>query len=448
MPAIRELTPRSVVQQLDAYIVGQDEAKRAVAVALRNRWRRQQLEREMAAEVMPKNIIMIGPTGVGKTEIARRLAGLANAPFVKVEASNYTEVGYHGRDVESMVRELVELSMGMVRAEMTEEVRDQAEQNAEERLLDQLARSETMPQEGDTPEEPAASSRRARERLREMLHKGKLDDREVDVEVTDKPAVQTMTMGGMEMGFDMQGFLEEMIPTRSETRTMKVREARETLVRQECERLVDGEAVQRKALWRAQNMGIIFIDEIDKICGSHERSGGPDVSREGVQRDMLPIVEGCTVPTRHGIVHTDHILFIAAGAFNVSKPNDMIPELQGRFPIRVELDELTRNDLARILREPRNALTRQYSALLQTEDVELVFEDEAIDRLAEYAEEVNRRTQSIGARRLHTIMERLLEELSFAAPEMGGGRVVINRAYVEERLENLVEDEDLTRYIL
>jgi ATP-dependent HslUV protease ATP-binding subunit HslU len=270
----------------------------------------------------------------------------------------------------------------------------------------------------------------------------------VDVEISEKPSVQTMSMGGMEMGFDMQGFLEEMLPDRTEKRTMKVREAREAMLRQECERLVDREDVQRRALWRAENMGIIFIDEIDKICGRHDRSGGPDVSREGVQRDMLPIVEGCTVPTRHGMVRTDHILFIAAGAFNVSKPNDMIPELQGRFPIRVELDELTREDLARILREPRNALTRQYSALLATENVELVFQDDAIDRLAQYAEDVNRRTQSIGARRLHTIMERLLEELSFEAPEMGGGRVVIDRAYVESRLEDLVEDEDLTRYIL
>ncbi len=444
---MKGLTPRAIVQQLDQYIVGQDDAKRAVAIALRNRWRRQQVSGEMQREVLPKNIIMIGPTGVGKTEIARRLAGLANAPFVKVEASHYTEVGYHGRDVENMVRELVQLSHNMVREEMMEQVRPQAEQNAEERLLDYLYEPPTG---GIDDEEKREQQARARERLRGMLREGKLDEREIEIQVTEKPqVVQGMVMGGEEMGVDMQSFLEEMLPGRTENRRMAVQEARDVLVHQESEKLLDRQTLARKALWRAENSGIIFVDELDKIASTGGESGrGPDVSREGVQRDLLPMIEGCTVPTRYGMVNTDHILFIAAGAFNVAKPSDLIPELQGRFPIRVELSDLTKDDFVRILREPRNALTKQYRALLETEGVELEFTDGAVERLAEYAERINRTTQSTGARRLQTVMEKLLEELSFEAPEIAPTRVVVDQGYVGTRLAELVEDEEQTRYIL
>ncbi len=443
---MKALTPRAIVHRLDQYIVGQDEAKRAVAVALRNRWRRQQLSEELRQDVLPKNIIMIGPTGVGKTEIARRLAGLANAPFIKVEASHYTEVGYHGRDVESMVRELVDLAVNMVRQESWEDVRPRAEANAEERLLDALYEPPAaVPEDPDRREQ----RERARERLRGLLREGKLDERPVEVEVTEKPVVmQGMAVGGEEMGIDMQGFLEEMLPARSERRRMSVAEAREVLVRQESEKLVDRQEVARRACWRAENHGIIFVDELDKVASGRKETYGPDVSREGVQRDLLPIVEGCTVPTRYGMVRTDHILFIAAGAFNVAKPGDLIPELQGRFPIRVELRDLTRDDFVRILREPRTALTRQYRELLATEGVGVEFTDEAVERVAEFAEQINRRTRSIGARRLHTVMEKLLEEVSFEAPEMETDRLVIDRDYVDARLAELVKDEDLTRYIL
>jgi len=440
------LTPRAIVQQLDQYIIGQDAAKRAVAIALRNRWRRQQLAEDLRQEVLPKNIIMIGPTGVGKTEIARRLANLANAPFVKVEASHYTEVGYHGRDVESMVRELVELSANMVRAEAWEQVRPQAERNAQERLLDALYEP-PEPEPGDA--DRLQLQKRARERLGELLAEGKLDERTVEIEVSEKPVViQGMSVGGEEMGFDMQGFLEEMMPSRTERRRMTVSEARQVLVRQECEKLVDRQSVARRAVWHAENHGIIFIDELDKIAASAGETYGPDVSREGVQRDLLPIVEGCTVPTRYGMVRTDHILFMAAGAFNVAKPSDLIPEMQGRFPIRVELNDLTKQDFVRILTEPRNALTRQYRALLETEGVRLEFRDEAVERIAEFAEQINLRTQSIGARRLQTVMEKLLESISFEAPDLGQKEVVVDRAYVDEKLAELVKDEDLTRYIL
>ncbi|KPK65398.1 MAG: ATP-dependent protease [Planctomycetes bacterium SM23_32] len=443
-PAVTALTPRAIVRQLDQYIVGQDEAKRAVAVALRNRWRRQQLSEELRQDVLPKNIIMIGPTGVGKTEIARRLAGLANAPFIKVEASHYTEVGYHGRDVESMVRELVELAANMVRQQMWEQVRPQAAANAEERLLDVLYEP---PDSGDA--DRREQRERARERLRLMLREGKLDERQAEVEVTEKPVViQGVSLGGEEMGFDMQSFLEEMLPSRSERRRMTVAEAREVLVRQESEKLIDRQDVARQALWRAENQGIIFVDELDKIASAGGEVHGPDVSREGVQRDLLPVVEGCTVPTRYGTVKTDHILFIAAGAFNVAKPSDLIPELQGRFPIRVELKDLTKDDFVRILREPRTALTRQYTELLATEGVELSFDDEAVERVAEFAEQINQRTRSIGARRLHTVMERLLEEVSFEAPDLDERRVHVDRDYVDRKLAELMEDEDLTRYIL
>jgi len=432
------LTPRAIVQQLDQYIIGQDAAKRAVAIALRNRWRRQQLAEDLRQEVLPKNIIMIGPTGVGKTEIARRLANLANAPFVKVEASHYTEVGYHGRDVESMVRELVELSANMVRAEAWEQVRPQAEQNAQERLLDALYEP---PEPGPGDADRLQLQKRARERLGELLAGGKLDERTVEIEVSEKPVViQGMSVGGEEMGFDMQ--------SRTERRRMTVSEARQVLVRQESEKLVDRQSVARRAVWHAENHGIIFIDELDKIAASAGETYGPDVSREGVQRDLLPIVEGCTVPTRYGMVRTDHILFMAAGAFNVAKPSDLIPEMQGRFPIRVELTDLTKQDFVRILTEPRNALTRQYQALLETEGVRLEFRDEAVERIAEFAEQINLRTQSIGARRLQTVMEKLLESISFEAPDLGQKEVVVDRAYVDEKLAELVKDEDLTRYIL
>jgi ATP-dependent HslUV protease ATP-binding subunit HslU len=443
---MKGLTPRAIVHSLDQYIVGQDEAKRAVAVALRNRWRRQQLPEELRQDVLPKNIIMIGPTGVGKTEIARRLAGLADAPFIKVEASHYTEVGYHGRDVDSMVRELVELSVNMVRGQMWERVRPEAERHAEERLLDALY--EPGPAPADDAER-REQQERARERLHRMLREGKLDERTVEIEVSEKPMViQGVSLGGEEMGVDMQSFLEEMMPTRTERRRMTVGESREVLLRQETEKLVDRRDLAREAIYRAENYGIIFIDELDKIASRGGETYGPDVSREGVQRDLLPIVEGCTVATRYGLVRTDHILFIGAGAFNVAKPSDLIPELQGRFPIRVELKDLTKQDFVRILREPRTALTKQYRELLATEGIELEFTDDAVERVAEFAEQINQRTQSIGARRLQTVMEKLLEDVSFDAPDRADKGLVVDRAYVDEHLAELVKDEDLTRYIL
>lgn len=442
------LTPRRIVEALDRYIVGQDDAKRAVSIALRNRWRRQQADEEMQQEILPKNIIMIGPTGVGKTEIARRLAELANAPFVKVEASKFTEVGYYGRDVESMVRELVTCSVNMVREEMAEEVRPQAERNAEERLIDGLYEPETHIPEGPEDYDRQGQRERTRERLREMLRDGQLEDREVEIEVNEKASVvQGVMGGGEEMGFDMQGMLEQVMPERRETRRMSVSEARDVLIQQEIEKLIDRETLHRKAVERAQDNGIIFVDEIDKVAGQ-ESGQGPEVSRQGVQRDLLPIVEGSSVSTRYGNVDTDHVLFIAAGAFTVSKPSDMIPELQGRFPIRVELNELTQDDLMRILVEPRNALTKQYAALLQTEGVDLQFRDSAIERISEMAQEINEGTESIGARRLQTVMEKLLEEVSFHAPEMGGTTVDIDASYVNDKLEDVVTDRDMTRYIL
>jgi ATP-dependent HslUV protease ATP-binding subunit HslU len=439
-PLLDELTPREIVRELDKYVVGQADAKRAVAVALRNRIRRQKLEPEMAEDVIPKNILMIGATGVGKTEIARRLAKLANSPFLKVEASKFTEVGYVGRDVEAMIRDLVDISIDMVREERLEEVADRAERSAEERILDLL-----MP----PPPEPAASADRTREKLRERLRAGKLDDRMVEVDVKDRgPAFEITTNTGVE---EMDVNLKDLLPTlfggRTRKRKMRVGEALEYLIQEEEQKLIDMEQVTRVALDRVERSGIIFLDEVDKIAG-REGGHGPDVSREGVQRDILPIVEGTSVNTRHGFVRTDHILFIAAGAFHVSKPTDLIPELQGRFPIRVELKALTKEDFIRILTEPKNALVKQYIALMETEGVKLTFTEDALQTVADYAQRVNESTENIGARRLHTIMEKVIEEISFDGPDLKKKNVRIDAAYVDKRLADIVKDQDLSKYIL
>jgi len=439
-PILDELTPREIVRELDKHVVGQADAKRAVAIALRNRIRRQKLAPEMAEEVMPKNILMIGATGVGKTEIARRLAKLANSPFLKVEASKFTEVGYVGRDVESMIRDLVDISIDMVREERLEEVADRAESNAEERLLDLL-----MPPQTDTTE----SADRTREKLRERLREGKLDDRIVELEVKERgPTLEVATSGGIEeMGINLKDILPNFFGQRSRKRKMRVNEALDYLVQEEEQKLIDMDQVTRIALERVESSGIIFLDEIDKIAG-RESGHGPDVSREGVQRDILPIVEGTTVNTRHGFVRTDHILFIAAGAFHVSKPSDMIPELQGRFPIRVELKSLTVEDFVRILKEPKNALTKQYEALLETEGIKLVLTDDALEEIARFAAQVNQSSENIGARRLHTIMEKVVEEISFAGPDLKKKTVKIDAAFVRKQLADIVKDQDLSRYIL
>lgn len=455
---MEELTPKKIVEELDKYIVGQKNAKRMVAIALRNRWRRQNLAPDLKDEVLPKNIIMIGPTGVGKTEISRRLARLVSAPFLKVEASKYTEVGYVGRDVESMVRDLVELSVNMVKKDYASKVKEKAEGLAEERLLDLLLpppQPKTPPgifseQRGEEPPPPQGDTYEAsRSKLRLQLRDGKLNDRQVEVETHEKSAPVGIVSGpGME---EIENNLKEMFgnlfPGKKKKTRMKVPDALRLLTQEESQKLIDHEAAVREAIRVAENGGIIFIDEIDKIAGK-ERGGGPDVSREGVQRDLLPIIEGSTINTKYGPVKTDHILFIAAGAFHISKPSDLIPELQGRFPIRVELESLGKEEFVRILTEPKNALLRQYRALLETEQVTLDFTPDGIDEIARVAVEVNEKTENIGARRLFTIMEKLLEEISFNAPDLKGEKISVDRNLVREKLASIVKDQDLSRYIL
>ncbi|HEV3512040.1 MAG TPA: ATP-dependent protease ATPase subunit HslU [Candidatus Sulfotelmatobacter sp.] len=458
--ALDELTPREIVVELDKHVIGQKDAKRAVAIALRNRTRRQKLPPDLAEEIIPKNIIMIGPTGVGKTEIARRLAKLANSPFLKVEASKFTEVGYVGRDVESMVRDLVEIAIDNVREEKLEDVADKAELNAEERLLDILLPPSPPPRPDpssasggvviDGSTSLMESSNRTREKLRQQLREGKLDERMVEIDVRERnfPSFEILTNQGVEeMDVNIKDMLPNIFGQRTKKRKMKVNEAFEYLIQEEEQRLIDMDQVTRMAIDRVENSGIVFLDEIDKIAG-REGGHGPDVSREGVQRDILPIVEGTTVNTRYGMVRTDHILFIAAGAFHVSKPSDLIPELQGRFPIRVELQSLTMEDFVRILTEPKSSLVKQYTALLETEGVKLDFTPEALDEIAHFAFRVNESTENIGARRLHTIMERVLDELSFEAPEKKGQSVTVDADYVRKMLTDIVKDQDLSRYIL
>jgi len=447
---MENLTPKQIVEALDQYIIGQDDAKRAVAVAVRNRWRRQQLPESMRAEVGPKNILMIGPTGVGKTEIARRLAKLVNAPFVKVEATKYTEVGYHGRDVESMIRDLLDLAIHMVREEQTEVVRQEAERVTEERLLDTLLPTSDKDRFSEDPNsEPAQQRHRTREKFRQRLRAGEFDDRDVEITAEEKamPVGMMATIGVDQLDPEVQNFFEKLIPQQSKSRRLPLREARKFLFQQSVDQLIDREKVTELAIRRTENSGIVFIDELDKITTTGT-AHGPDVSRQGVQRDLLPIVEGSTVSTRYGVVHTDHILFIAAGAFHTAKPADLMPELQGRFPIRVELGDLTKEDFIRILTQPQNALTRQQVALMATEGVKLEFTPDSIDAMAEIAFHVNKATLNIGARRLYTIMEKVLEPLSFEAPERSGDNVRIDAAEVRRRLTGIYKDEDLSRFIL
>ena len=451
---MKHLTPRCIVAELDRYVVGQDKAKRSVAIAVRNRWRRQQLPPDIREDVVPKNIIMIGPTGVGKTEIARRLAGLVDAPFVKVEASRYTEVGYHGRDVESIIRDLVETAYNMVMLEERGQVIEKARAKAEDEILESLL----PPVELDGVVDAAEHSRRlesherTKDKIRTKLRSGELDERDVEITSEEKaiPTVEIISSQGVEqMGVDFQNMFERLVPTKQVTRKIKVGEAREMLTQQAAEAMSDREKVRREAVKRAEETGIVFLDEIDKIAATSKKDGGgPDVSREGVQRDLLPIVEGTSVLTRYGIVRTDHILFMAAGAFHSAKPSDLVPELQGRFPIRVELGDLGKDEFMRILTEPRNALTRQYAELMGADGVHVEFTADALEQVAEVAVQANRAMQNIGARRLHTVLETLMEDVSFDAPEMSGKTVKIDAAYVRERLQDIIEDEDLSRYIL
>lgn len=446
---MHDLTPKQIVAELDKYIVGQDAAKRAVAVAVRNRWRRQQLPEAMRAEVGPKNIMMVGPTGVGKTEIARRLARLVNAPFVKVEASKYTEVGYHGRDVESMIRDLLDLSINMVREEQTQVVQAEAERLTEEKLLDALLPAGSSWTEIDPTTEAAQQRHRTREKFRQMLRNGEFEDRDVEIHAEEKavPVGMMATIGADQLGPEMQDFFEKLIPSQSKSRRMPLREARKVLFQQAVDQLIDREKVKEMAVRRAENSGIIFVDEIDKVASTGQLHG-PDVSRQGVQRDLLPIVEGSTVITRHGPVRTDHILFVAAGAFHTTKPSDLMPELQGRFPIRVELSDLGKEDFKRILTQPQNALTAQQIALMATEGVRLSFTEDAIDAMADIAYQVNRNTMNIGARRLYTIMEKVLEALSFEAPDCRGDTIAIDAAEVRKTLEGIYQNDDVSRFIL
>ena len=443
------LTPREIVSELDKYIVGQNMAKRAVGVALRNRWRRQKVSPELRDEISPKNILMMGPTGVGKTEIARRLAKLAQAPFVKVEASKFTEVGYVGRDVESMIRDLTEIAVNMVTEEETIFVTTRARELAEDKLIDLLVPTRPDTEAETDRDEARKKMSETKKKMRKLLWDGKLDKREVEIEITARSLpIQVFSQAGVE---EMDPGISEMIgslmPKKSKVRKVKVPEALDILTEEEARRLIDMDKVTQLALERTENSGIIFIDEIDKVAGKNGVSG-PDVSREGVQRDLLPIIEGSNVTTKHGMVRTDHILFIGAGAFHVSKPSDLIPELQGRFPIRVELEALTKDDFVRILTEPKNALIKQYTELMRTEDINLVFSPEAVEKIAETAAEVNSSTENIGARRLHTVLEKLLDEISFNAPDMKEKKIVIDEGYVEEKIAGIVKDRDLSRYIL